>query len=253
MIYIKSSTDINLIKTAATIWKKVRVMLIANTKVGVNLNALDEQVAELVASLGATCSFWQYHGFPKHLCISVNDELIHGIPRDYVIQPNDLITFDLGITYQQHVCDAAFTIHVAPTSDVPAKINVATQAALWQAIQVIKPGIHIGDISHTIANVAQAHGYTVMKDFGGHGCGNYLHEDPIILNYGKPHTGPKVVPGMTLCIEPMLMTGSDAYFIDPVDQWTVKSKNHQLTCQWEHMVLVTTDGCEVLTGEWHDS
>jgi methionyl aminopeptidase len=192
-------------------------MLINNTKVGVNLNALDQQVADLVDSLGASCSFYQYNGFPKHLCISVNDELIHGIPRNYFIKPNDLITFDLGITYQNHICDAAFTIHVSPTSDVPFKINLATKTALMEAIKVIKPGNHVGDISHTIMSIAQMHGFTVIKDYGGHGCGNYLHEDPMILNYGKPHTGPLITKGMTLCIEPMLMTDNDEYFIDPID------------------------------------
>jgi methionyl aminopeptidase len=192
-------------------------MLIANTKVGVNLNTLDQKVADLVESLGATCSFYQYNDFPKHLCISVNDELIHGIPKDYTIKANDLVTFDLGITYQNHICDAAFTIHVAPTNETPTKISEATKDALMQAIEVIKPGNYIGDISHRIMTIAKKHGYTVIKDFGGHGCGNHLHEDPMILNYGKPHTGIQIVKGMTLCIEPMLMTGSDAYFIDAKD------------------------------------
>jgi methionyl aminopeptidase len=193
-------------------------MLITNTQVGVNLNTLDQKVDQLVTTLGATCSFYQYNGFPKHLCISVNDELIHGIPRDYIIKPNDLVTFDLGITYQNHICDAAFTLHVSPTTEAPTKISDATKDALMQAIKVIKPGNYIGDISHTIETTAKMHGYKVISDFGGHGCGNHLHEDPMILNYGKPQTGPVIVKGMTLCIEPMLMTDSNAYFIDPIDQ-----------------------------------
>jgi methionyl aminopeptidase len=193
-------------------------MLITNTKVGANLNELDQKVADLVHSLGATCSFYQYNGFPKHLCISINDELIHGIPRDYEIKPNDLVTYDLGITYQKHICDAAFTIHVAPSEDAPTKISEATKDALIQAIAMVKPGNYIGDISHAIGETAFKHGYTVIKDFGGHGCGNHLHEDPMILNFGEPKTGPKIVKGMTLCIEPMLMTGSDAYYIDSKDK-----------------------------------
>jgi methionyl aminopeptidase len=192
-------------------------MLISNTKVGANLNVLDQQVADLVKSLNATCSFYQYNGFPKHLCISVNDELIHGVPRDYEIKANDLITYDLGITYQNHICDAAFTIHVNPTDEAPTKISEATKDALIAAIATVKPGNYIGDISHAIISTARKHGYIVIKDFGGHGCGNHLHEDPMILNYGKPQTGPKIVKGMTLCIEPMLMTDSDTYYIDPYD------------------------------------
>jgi methionyl aminopeptidase len=193
-------------------------MLIASTKPGVNLLTLDEQTAKLVSELNATCSFYQYNHFPKHLCISVNDELIHGIPRNYVIKANDLITFDLGITYQNHVCDAAFTIHVAPTTDEPSRISSTTKLALMEAIKVIKPGNYIGDISFAIESVAGKNGYEVIKDFGGHGCGNHLHEDPMILNYGKPHTGVKIIKGMTLCIEPMLLTGSDKYYIDPIDK-----------------------------------
>jgi methionyl aminopeptidase len=206
-------------------------MLIRNTKPGVSLISLDEKVADLVEKLGASCSFYQYNNFPKHLCISVNDELIHGIPRNYIIKSDDLVTFDLGITYKNHICDAAFTIHVDPKTDAPQKISDVTLKALMAAIDVIRPGNYIGDISATIERVAKSYGYYVIKDFGGHGCGNYLHEDPIILSYGKPHTGVKIFKGMTFCIEPMLMTDSDAYYIDPKDKWTVKSKNHKLTCQ----------------------
>jgi methionyl aminopeptidase len=231
MIYIKSQEDIILIKKAANIWKQVREILTPMVKPGVNLLTLDEKTNETVTQFGGTCSFYQYQGFPKHLCISVNDELIHGIPRDYVIKANDLITFDLGITYENHICDAAFTIHVSPTNKEPARISNATKTALMEAIKIIKPGNYIGDISNTIENVAKKYGYQVIKDFGGHGCGNHIHEDPIILNYGEPHTGQKIVSGMTLCIEPMLMTGNDKYFIDEANHWTVKSKNQKLTCQ----------------------
>jgi methionyl aminopeptidase len=192
----------------------VRTLLYKICKPGVSLISLDEKVAEFVAQNNATCSFYKYDGFPGHICISINDEIIHGIPNDYVIKSDDLVTFDVGITYKNHICDAAFTIHVDPQTAAPKKINEVTKLSLNEALKVIKPQSHIGDISHVVETIANQNGFEVIRNFGGHGCGNKLHEDPMILNYGKPHSGPEIVAGMTLCIEPMLLTGTDKYYID---------------------------------------
>jgi methionyl aminopeptidase len=208
----------------------VRELLLRTCKPGISLISLDEMAEKIITDNGATCSFYQYNGFPGHICISVNDQIIHGIPNDYIIKSDDLISFDVGVTYKGHVCDAAFTVHVDPQTDAPKLINEATKLALDEAIKVIKPQNHIGDISHTVETVAKQHGFNVIKGFGGHGCGNKLHEDPMILNYGKPHSGPEIVPGMTLCIEPMLMTDTNKHYIDKQNHWTVISKNHKLTC-----------------------
>lgn len=248
MIYLKSSNDIQLIKQAASIWKKVRAVLIEATKPGVSLIALDKLALQTTLENNATCSFYKCYGFPKHICISVNDQLIHGIPNNYIIQPNDLITFDVGITYQEHVCDAAFSIVVEPSTNQKAlKINNATKLALDEAIKLVKPGNYIGDISAKIFEIASTNGYDVIRDYGGHGCGNHVHEDPMILCFGEPKSGVQIRKNMVLCIEPMLMTNSFEYYVDPKNKWTVYSKNHELTCHWEHMVLVTKDGCEILT------
>lgn len=246
MIYIKSELDIKLIKEAVAIWKKIRKMLIANTKVGISLNELDQKAFEMASANNAICSFYNYNKFPKHICISVNDQLIHGIPNEYVIKNGDLITFDVGIEYKKHHCDAAFNVIVGD-NDEAQKILQVTNQALEEAIKIAIPNNRIGDISNTIENFAHQHGYEVIEHFGGHGCGIKLHEDPLILNYGKPKTGAKLIKNMIICIEPMLLTKSNKYYIDRKNGWTVVAKNHRLTCHAEHMILITENGNEVLT------
>jgi methionyl aminopeptidase len=216
MIQIKSVTDLNLIKQAAKIWKETRTALIAKTHAGITTNELDLIAKSVIEGNECTCTFHDYHGFPGYICISVNDQLIHGIGDKYRLKPGDLITFDIGVTYQNHICDAAFTLIVDGTNNLTeqTKILAATNSALTRAIEQAVVNNTIGDISFAIESTAHQFGYEVVKDFSGHGCGNKLHEDPMIPCYGKPKTGPKIVENMTLCIEPMLMTKSDKYYID---------------------------------------
>jgi methionyl aminopeptidase len=177
----------------------------------------------------ASPTFYGYGDFPGYICISVNDELIHGIPGIYKLKAGDLVTYDIGVTYNKRICDSAFSIIVPGKPNPEAqKIMDATYESLMESIKKIVPGNHIGDIGHETEVVAHKNGYEVIKDFTGHGCGVKLHEDPIIPNYGKAGEGTKIVPGMTLCIEPMVMTGSDKYYITA--NGTVISKNHKLTC-----------------------
>jgi methionyl aminopeptidase len=189
-------------------------MLIETVKPGISLIELDAKANALIQKHNGTSSFYQYNGFPKHICISVNEQLIHGVPNNYKIKTGDKITFDVGVTYKTHVCDGAYTV-VVGKNDLADKISEATHQALMNAIAVIKPDNFTGDIAHAVMITAQQYGYEVIKDFGGHGCGNKVHEDPMILNYGEPKTGIKLIKGMVLCIEPMLMTDSDDYYIDP--------------------------------------
>jgi methionyl aminopeptidase len=189
-------------------------MLIETVKPGISLIELDEKANTLIQKNHGISSFYQYNGFPKHICISVNDQLIHGVPNNYTVKEGDKITFDVGVTYEKHTCDAAYTVIVGK-NNLAKQISAVTYEALMNAIEVIKPGNFTGDIAHAIEMTAKQHNYEVIKDFGGHGCGNKVHEDPLILNYGKPQTGVQLVKGMVLCIEPMLMTDSDEYYIDP--------------------------------------
>jgi len=247
MIFIKTQDDINLIKKAASIWKKVKEELIKACKIGVSLNELDKIAGDVIRENNAAPSFLGYGGFPKNICISVNDEILHGIASEHKVKENDLITFDIGVTFNNHVCDAAFTINMNHDNLEAQKILDATLDCLDKAINVAIVGNTVGDIGYITEKTAKEHGYEVIKDFSGHGCGIKLHEDPSVMCFGKPHSGAALFENMTICIEPMLLTGSDQYTIDKKNQWTVRSKNHLLTCHCEHMILITKNGPEILT------
>lgn len=249
MIYIKNQYQIEKIKHACEIWKKVRTVLLSEAKEGVSLKYLNDLANDIALSNNASMSFFKYANFPGHICISVNEQLIHGVPNDYVLVKGDLVTFDVGITYQSYICDGAYSLIIGgnKTNLQATKILEATKQCLEKAIEQVKPGNYVGDIENTIFTIANKNGYEVVKDFTGHGCGLKLHEDPVIHCFGEIKTGPLLRPGMILCIEPMLMTGSDQYYIDKKNHWTVIAKNHGLTCHEEHMVLITENGCEILT------
>jgi len=249
MIYLKTKEQLVGIRKACDIWKKVKQALIKATKPGVSTKELDQIAADVMALNHATPSFYRYDGFPGYICISVNQELIHGIANNYKLKKSDMVTFDIGVTYEGYICDAAFSIVLDKTNKAALDIQKATLECLENGIKEIKPGNRLGDISYAIQSTAEKHGYELIKDFGGHGCGLKVHEDPIILNYGQPGTGIKIHEGMVLCIEPMLMIESDEYVINPHNNWTVSSANGKLTCHEEHMVYVTKDGCEVLTAD----
>lgn len=247
MIYIKSNYEIEQIKKACSIWKEVRDKLTSFIKEGVSLLEIDEYARKLIEDdNGCKACFHNYNGFPGHICISVNDVVIHGVPTNYKLKYQDMVTCDIGVEYNSYICDAAFTVIIGDNSEAQ-KISDVCYNSLIEGIKQVKPNNTIGDISHAIQNYVEANGYKVISDFGGHGCGKKLHEDPIILNYGNKGSGAKLRPGMIICIEPMILTDNNAYYIDRKDNWSVISKNHKLTCHWEHMVLVTEDGCEILT------
>lgn len=246
MIFIKSKYDIEQIERASTVWKKVRDDFFKFVKEGLSLKELDQRAKSIIESNGCKCAFYKYNGFPGNICISVNDVIIHGVPTDYVLKVGDIVTFDVGVDYNSYICDAAFTI-VIGNNDEAKKINKICYQSLMEGIKYAIPNNYVGDISNAIENFVTKNGYKVIQDFGGHGCGKKLHEDPMILNYGKPKTGAILKPGMVICIEPMILTDKNEYYIDKKDKWSVISKNHKLTCHWEHMILITNEGNKILT------
>lgn len=247
MIYIKSQKDIEGIKLACAIWKKVRAKLIKETKPGVSTKKLDKIAADVIYQNKATPSFYKHEGFPGYICISVNDQIIHGVASDYVLKKSDIITFDIGVTYKGYICDAAFSIVLDEANIEARNIQLATLDCLKAGIEAIKPYGYVGDISAAIEAMAIARGYVVIRNYAGHGCGLHVHEDPLILNYGTAGTGPRLRPGMVICIEPMLLIDNPDVKVDPKNNWTVSSVNGKLTCHEEHMVLITETGVEVLT------
>lgn len=248
---IKSQTDIQTIKKAAAIWKDAKQALINACKPGISLLELDSIAKEAIEKHeGATCAFYGYSGFPGHICISVNETIIHGVPNEYILKDGDSVTFDVGVELDKHFCDAAFTVLVGNVSDEAKNISEVCHESLMKAIDIIKPGVSTYDIACTIQDYVESKGYEVIRNFTGHGCGNALHEDPIISNYRSIDFKRVQVPlqsGMVICIEPMIMTDSNKYVINAKNGWDVIAKNKKLTSHWEHMILVTDDGCEVLT------
>lgn len=244
---IKSPQDILLIKQASAIWKKARAAVIAACQPGVSLNQLNDIAKQVIIDNNATAAFYQYNGFPGHICISVNECIIHGVPTDYQLKDGDLVSFDIGVKYQDHICDAAFTV-VLGNNQQAQRISDVCYDSLDAAIAILKPGTTTNQIAMTIQDHVESHGYEVIRDFTGHGCGNKLHEDPVVSNYrSKFFPNVALKENMVICIEPMIMTGSHKYQIDTKDGWSVRSKNKKLTCHWEHMLLITHDGCEILT------
>lgn len=246
MIYIKSEFDISNIKKACDIWKFTKNELIKYIKEGISLNQIDEFARNIIESKGAICTFKDYYGFKGNICLSVNDVVIHGVPSEYILKNKDMLSLDIGVTYNNYVCDSAFTVIIGENEEAE-KINKVCYQSLLEGINQIKPGNKIGDISNAIQTYVEKEGYHILPDFGGHGCGIKLHEDPIILNYGTRDSGPILREGMIICLEPMILTGLSDYYIDKKDKWSVKSKNKKLTCHWEHMILVTKNGYEILT------
>lgn len=246
MIYIKSSYEIQQIKKACEVWKKIRQAILETAKVGMSLKELDLLAYQIATENGCICPFNGYQGFKGNICISVNEVVIHGVPTNYIIKENDLITFDVGTSYNSYICDAAFTM-VFGDNQLAHDINQVCYQSLLEGIEMVAPNNKTGDISNAVQTYVESKGYKLLKDFGGHGCGKKLHEDPLILNYGEKNTGTVLRPGMVICIEPMILTDDDRYYIDKKDKWSVIARNKKLTCHWEHMILVTPTGHEVLT------
>jgi methionyl aminopeptidase len=176
---------------------------------------LDELANKVIVENGGIPTFFEYGGFPGYVCISVNDEILHGIGNERKLLPGDLVTYDIGVTYQNRICDSAFSMIVPGKENKEAEdILKATQACLEETVKAVKPGVTTGDLGFITEQTAKKYGYVVIKDFSGHGCGIKLHEEPMVFNYGKRGTGEVLKPGMVICIEPMLLTGSDQYTID---------------------------------------
>ncbi len=246
MIFIKNNNDIENIKKACEIWKKTKKEIINFAKIGTNLLDIENLAKEIIEKNNAKCAFKDYNGFKGYICISVNETIIHGVPKSYTIKKGDIISFDIGVDYNSYICDAAFTIEF-DCDELTSKMNKICYNSLLEGIKFATKEYRIGDISFAIQKYVEENGFEVIKNFGGHGCGIKLHEDPIILNYGKPGTGPKLKEGMIICIEPMVMIDSDKYEISKNDNWSVNSINKKNTSHWEHMILITENGNEILT------
>ncbi len=225
MITIKSSREIALMKEASQILVKARQALFEKIQPGISTEALDQHADKIIRDLGGIPSFKDYEGYPKSICTSVNEVVIHGIPSQKVIlKDGDIISIDIGVNVKGYHADSAFTYAVGNISKDAKQLLEITEKALYIGIQEAKPGNYVSNIGHAIENFIKPYGYGIVETFTGHGIGKELHEAPQVLNYGPKNQGPKLKPGMTICIEPMINLGTkDVKVLS--DGWTVVTED----------------------------
>lgn len=246
MINIKSDWEIELMREASLIVAKTHKYLIPYIKSGITTLELDRLAEEFIRKCNATPSCKNYNGFPATLCISINDEVVHGIPSKRKLKDGDIVSIDICACYKGYHGDSAWTYKVGEVSSDKEYLMEHTEKALYEGIKQVRPGNRIGDISSAIEKYAKEHNLGVVLELVGHGVGNNLHEDPEVPNYGKAGTGPLLKPGMVIAIEPMLNFGSpNIEMLD--DDWTVVTEDSSPSAHFEHTVLVTDDGYEILT------
>ena len=216
-------------------------------KPGISTLELDRIVEQVIRANGATPSFKGYNGFPGSICASINEVVIHGIPKaTTILKDGDIIAIDIGACYKGYHGDSAWSYYVGKINPNDEKLMNVTKEALYKGLEQAKPGNRLGDISAAIGKYAKSYGYGVVEEFTGHGVGRNLHEDPAIPNYGIPNTGPLLQPGMTLAIEPMINAGTKKVKILS-DGWTTITSDRKKSAHFEHTILITDDGCEILT------
>ena len=246
MITIKSKREIDLMKEAGLMVSKTHRYLKNYLYEGITTKKLDELAEKYIRSMGGVPTCKGYEGFPATLCTSINDEVVHGIPSNRKLKNGDIITIDMVIGYKGYQADAAWTYAIGDISEEKKYLMKHTEEALYKGIEQAKPGNKIGDISHAIETYATEHKLGVVRELVGHGIGTEMHEDPDVPNYGKPNEGPLLKPGMVICIEPMLNLGErNVGILD--DDWTIVTEDGKPSAHYEHTILITEDGHEILT------
>jgi len=246
MIIIKSEREIQKMREAGRIVALVHEKMAEVIKPGITSRKLNEIAEEIIRSNGATPSFLGYGGFPASICASANQVLIHGFPTDVPLKEGDIISVDVGAKYQGYHGDSAWTYAVGKISEENQKLMDVTRDSLFKGLEIVKPGIHLSDVSNTIQTYVESFGFSIPLDFTGHGVGSDLHEDPPIPNFGKAGRGPILQEGMTLAIEPMVHMGT-RFTKTLRDGWTVETIDQKNTAHYEHTIVVTADGYEILT------
>lgn len=246
MICVKSNKEIDKMRKAGEITAGALIAAGEAIKPGMTTHELDKVVYRYITSHGAKPSFLGYGGFPGSACISVNDEVIHGIPGPRKIEAGDIVSVDVGAYIDGYHGDSCRTFAVGDITPEAQALLDSTEESLKIALDMAKPGVRLGDIGAAIAKHNEDNGYSVVREFVGHGVGRDLHEDPEVPNYGKPGHGIRLVPGMVIAIEPMINMGTDKIYTMP-NKWTVKTKDGKLSAHFEHTIAITKDGNFILT------
>jgi methionyl aminopeptidase len=246
VIVCKSPAELGRMRAANALVAQVLWELAALVAPGVSTEELDAAAEKSVRAAGAEPAFKGYRGYPSTLCASVNDQVVHGIPSKRPLRSGDIVSLDMGVRLDGFFGDSAITVPVGTVDDDVKKLLTVTQEALENGIAKVRIGGRISDIGHAIQQHVEAHGFSVVREFVGHGIGAALHEDPQIANYGEPGHGPRLAEGMTLAIEPMVNMGKrDVRVLS--DGWTAVTRDGSLSAHFEHTVAVTQDGPLVMT------
>ena len=246
MIICKSPSELERMKAANQVVAEVLQALREAVRPGVTTGELDALAEARIRAAGAEPAFKGYHGFPASLCASVNEEVIHGIPSQRELMEGDIVSLDIGAVLDGFYGDSAITVPVGRVSELAAQLLEVTEESLHHAIAQVKVGARISDLGHAVQTHVEGHGFSVVREFVGHGIGSKLHEEPQIPNYGPAGRGPRLAEGMVLAIEPMVNMGKPAVRVLS-DGWTAVTKDGQLSAHFEHTVAVTTAGPLVLT------
>ena len=247
MIVCRSKSELERMREAGRLVGEVLTELAAQVAVGVSTGDLDALAEKRIRQAGATPAFKGYHGYPAAICASINDEVIHGIPSGRrLLQEGDIISIDVGASLDGYYGDSAITLPVGAVSEEAATLLRVTDESLYKAIEAVKPGGRISDIGHAVQKHVEAYGFSVVREFVGHGIGQKMHEEPQVPNYGEPGRGPRLTEGMVLAIEPMVNAGKPAVKV-LADGWTAVTRDGSLSAHFEHTVAVTADGPRILT------
>lgn len=246
MIILKSSEEIRRLRRAGKLVADAHALVAEMIRPGVTTAELDEAVEQLIRKAGGIPTFKGYQGFPASICTSVDDEVIHGIPGSRRLEEGQIVSVDIGVTLDGFVGDSAWTYPVGAIAPDVQRLLQTTEEALYRGIEAARPGNRISDIGHAIQTWVERRGFSVVRDFVGHGVGREMHEEPQVPNFGPPGRGPRIKPGMCLAIEPMVTMGKHHVRILD-DQWTAVTEDGSLAAHFEHTIIVTPDGPEILT------
>jgi methionyl aminopeptidase len=252
VVILKSRDEISTMRQAGRVVARTLATVRDAVSPGVSLRELDALAEDAIRAAGATPSFLGYHPrfaptpFPGTLCLSPNNGIVHGIPDRYRLREGDILSVDCGAIVDGYHGDAAITVPVGAVDEAAGRLLETTERALWAGIEQARPGNRLSDISHAVGRVAHAHGYGIVPDFGGHGIGRVMHEDPSVQNDGRPGRGLRLREGLVLAIEPMFNEGAGDYTVKP-DGWALVTRDGSRSAHFEHTVAITADGPQVLT------
>lgn len=246
MIVIKSSWELARMREAGRIVAQALAYLVEWIRPGMATRELDLLSEAFISRKGGVSSFKGYRGFPASLCVSVNEEVVHGIPGPRILKVGDIVSLDMGVIYKGYQGDAALTVGVGEISDEAKGLMATARGALLAGIAQAKDGLHVGDISWAIQEYAESRGYSVVRQYTGHGIGRQMHEDPQVPNFGQPGRGPALKAGMTLALEPMVNMGGYLTRVRD-DNWTVVTDDGKLSAHFEHSIAIREGEPEILT------